>query len=92
MSQFVTANRCRMIPLAAWTRPMPNSRPAYFSRASVSLAATPSSMARPITAGSTAWLLIQTMPKHIPPSSVCRWPLAIHHRKRTADRWSAVPG
>ena len=59
---------------------MANSRPAYFSRASVSLAATPSSMARPITNGSTAWLLIQTMPKDMPSSSVRFWPLASHHR------------
>ena len=71
---------------------MANSRPAYWSSAWVSLAATPRSIARPITNGITAWLLIQTMPKNMPSSRVRHWPLAIHHRKRTADRWSAVPG
>ena len=49
-------------------------------------------MARPSTAGITAWLLIQTMPKNIPPSSVGNCPRATHHRKRPGDRWSAVPG
>ena len=46
----------------------------------MSRAATPSSIARPMTAGITAWQLIQTMPKNMPPSSVCHCPLAIHHR------------
>ena len=34
----------------------------------------------------TAWQLIQTMPKTIPPSRVGHWPRAIHHRNRAEDR------
>ena len=79
-----------MIPLAAWTRPMPNSRPAYWSSAWVSLAATPRSIARPITNGITAWLLIQTMPKNIPREQGA--PLTLGHPPQEAHRGPVVRG
>ena len=86
ISQLVTANRCRMIPLTAWTRPISSMIRAYFTSSLVSLAATPRSIARPITAGITACVLIQTMPKSIPMTRVRHWPLAIHHRNAPGDR------
>ena len=49
-------------------------------------------MARPITAGITAWQLIQTMPKHMPPTSVCHCPRAIHQRNAPGELCAARPG
>ncbi len=92
VSQFVTANRCRMMPDTAPTRPMPSSTADHSTSRAGSRAAMPWSIALPITAGITADEHIQMMPNVIPPSSVRAWPFAIHHRNRTADRWSAVPG
>ena len=92
VSQLVTANRCRMMPLAAWTSPIANIRPAYFRSAWESCAVTPLSMARPMTAGITAWALIHAMPKSIPISRVCHWPFANHQSSRPGDLWSARPG
>ena len=92
ISQFVTANRCRMMPAAACTRPMPNSTAAHSMSCWRSLAATPSSIAWPITAGITAWALIQTMPKNMPPARVGHCWRAIHHRKAPGVRVSGVPG
>ena len=66
---------------------------AYFSSSEVSFAATPRSIARPMTAGITACVLIQMMPKIIPTTRVCHWPLAIHHRNapgRPVDRRTGV--
>ena len=91
-SQLVTANRCRMIPVTAWTSPRASITAAYVSSAEPSLAATPRSMARPMTAGITAWQLIQTMPNAMPPARVRHWPLAIHHRKAPGELCTAVPG
>ena len=92
VSQLVTANRCRMMPLTACTSPIASITPAYMSSAWPSLADTPRSIARPITAGITACALIQTMPQAIPSTRVCHWPLATHHRNRLGDLTSAVPG
>ncbi len=81
-----------MIPLAAWTSPIAAIRPAYFTSSLESFAATPRSIARPITAGITACALIQAIPKSIPITRVRHCPFASHHSSRPADRWSATPG
>ena len=81
-----------MMPLAAWTSPIANIRPAYFTSSLESRAATPRSIARPITAGITACALIQAIPKSIPITRVRHCPFAIHHSSRPADRWSAIAG
>ena len=92
ISQFVTAKRCRMMPATAWTSPMPNSTAAHWTSCSRSFAATPSSIAWPMTAGITAWAHIQTMPKNIPPARVGHCLRAIHQRKAPGVRVSATPG
>ncbi len=86
VSQLVTAKRCRMIPVKACRRPMANMTLAQNTSRSWSRAATPWSIARPSTAGSTAWQDIQMMPKAMPPRRVCHWPFASHHRNRRGDR------
>ena len=70
VSQFVTANRCRMMPDTAPTTPIPSSTAAHSSSRDVSRPATPWSIALPITAGITAEEHIQMMPNVIPPSRV----------------------
>jgi hypothetical protein len=60
-----------MIPVAAWTSPISSRASAHLRSSPGSRSATPRSIARPITAGMTAWALIQTMPKSIPPVRVC---------------------
>ena len=54
VSQFVTANRCRMIPEPACKSPTPSMTAVMVSSARVSPVATPRSMAAPISAGMTA--------------------------------------
>ena len=74
-----------MIPATAWTTPISSITPPHSSRASGSLAATPRSIARPMTAGMKACELIQMMPKTMPMTSVRHWALAIHHNSRPGD-------
>ena len=66
----ITANRWRMIPLTACTSPMSSITPDHISSAEPSRAAMPRSIAVPSTAGITAWELIHTIPKNMPPSCV----------------------
>ena len=81
VSQLVTANRCRMMPLTACSSPIASITPAYMSSARPSLADTPRSIATD-HGGHYGLRAHQTMPQAIPSTRVCHWPLATHHKNR----------
>ena len=66
--------------------------PAQSTSCCWSLSATPRSIARPSTAGITAWHDIHTMPNAMPPARVGSCCRASHQRNRSGERWSGVPG
>jgi hypothetical protein len=72
-SQFHTANRCRITPATATTSPSPSSMAAHWASARLSCSTIPSSIARPIVNGISAWATIQRTPKPIPASRVPTW-------------------
>src|SRR5665213_245793 len=92
VSQFATANRCRLTPAAACTMPTPSKIADQVSSAPVLWPVMPWSMPRPTTNGTVAWPHIQMMPKIMPPVSVARWPFTTQIRKRKGERTSGTPG
>ncbi len=69
-SQLTVENRCRITPAAAWIAPRASSTPDQRSRAPASPAATPASIARPMTAGVSACVAIHSTPQAMPPAIV----------------------
>jgi hypothetical protein len=61
LSQLVTANRCRMMPAAAWVRPSASSASDHAASPDMSLPAS-ASTARPTAAGMSDCVTIQTIP------------------------------
>ena len=91
-SQLPVANRCRITPATAWIAPSSASTPHHSISASGSFGVTPVSMARPIVAGISAWLIIHSTPHAAPPAIERAWRRATHSRKRAGERWSGTPG
>ena len=81
-----------MIPLTACTSPISSRINDPSASCAESLAATPRSIARPITAGITAWSSSRRCRRTSRRRGCATGPFAIHHRNRPGDRWSAVPG
>ncbi len=79
-SQFSTELRCRTTPAAACITPRQNNMPVHNASAPPSRAVTPASMARPMTAGISAWATIQTIPVAAAATIPRGWLRATHHR------------
>ena len=72
-SQLETAARWRITPAAACTAPRASRMPDHSTSARESSSTIPSSIARPIANGISAWATIHTTPNTIPRTSVPTW-------------------
>lgn len=90
--QFMTAYLCRMAPAAALITMRPTRAPAQRTRALESPPTMPSSMARLIAAGKSAWLTIHTMPNTMATARVRHWPRPTHDRYAAGEVRTGVPG